>query len=570
MRSAVITVYVFVTLGLLAACNGDQSVPRLDLTVQPTDVTIERGGSATVTVGVTRSGAFTGDVTVELLDPPDGLNADALTIPSGSQSATLTVRADGAAVIGTHALTLRGEGAGISDTTTLMVMVSEHITAPGFSLSLTPSELVVQRGASGIVTVDVTRTGGFADSVEVVLVDPPAGISAEVVTVHAGTASATLVIDADETAPMEAFNLSVRGVSGEFSDEAMLALTVDETAEPNGLPVIHAFEANPAGIAAGASSVLSWNVSDATNVTLNPGGIEVDGQGEHIVSPAATTVYTLTASNAVGQASAQATVTVASAEPGPFMVGYVGLVSHAIPDMGDVGTATGAFYSVTTLPPVPDEGLTLDTCLVFTEDELDDLPPPTVPGPELEPDPALLDAGDTLSVYANGSLYGTLERSAELDLGLITYLSAVLPPLPEAGLTIDIPGADDGFPAFSRVPFPDVPNLNMTAPADLGAITRHTTFTWTGSSDGVVFLFGVGENSAGEAVGFGCVVRDDGDFSFPAQTQAELAAAGFETGALMSSMRWGWTRHVDGNAVLVLTVLRMAPGLDPLVNLDED
>jgi len=76
-----------------------------------------------------------------------------------------------------------------------------------------------------------------------------------------------------------------------------------------GLPRIISFAPNPATIDFGQSSVLSWVVENATSVTVSTVG-SVGLTGSHTVSPAATTSYTITASNANGTVSASTTLTV--------------------------------------------------------------------------------------------------------------------------------------------------------------------------------------------------------------------------------------------------------------------
>jgi len=85
------------------------------------------------------------------------------------------------------------------------------------------------------------------------------------------------------------------------------------------VPVINSFAATPASISAGASSTLAWSVTGATQLAISadtgtsPGN--VTGVNT-VVTPAATTVYTLTARNADGVAVTQSTtVTVTEAAP---------------------------------------------------------------------------------------------------------------------------------------------------------------------------------------------------------------------------------------------------------------
>jgi len=86
---------------------------------------------------------------------------------------------------------------------------------------------------------------------------------------------------------------------------AVAQVIVSAGAQPSvaGLPVISLFSANPWSIASGESTMLSWNVSNASTVTIEPGVGAVASAGNISVSPAATTSYTLTATNAAGWSS---------------------------------------------------------------------------------------------------------------------------------------------------------------------------------------------------------------------------------------------------------------------------
>ena len=77
-----------------------------------------------------------------------------------------------------------------------------------------------------------------------------------------------------------------------------LVVTVGEA------PAVTAFAASPRLVAAGGTSTLSWNVNGATTLTLNPGGLNVTGLTETMVTVPATTSYTLTAANGFGNTAA--------------------------------------------------------------------------------------------------------------------------------------------------------------------------------------------------------------------------------------------------------------------------
>jgi hypothetical protein len=75
-------------------------------------------------------------------------------------------------------------------------------------------------------------------------------------------------------------------------------------------PVINGFSANPVSIPAGGSATLTWNISGVITAYIDQGIGNVGPSGSQTVSPASTTTYTVTASNAYGIRTAQTQVLV--------------------------------------------------------------------------------------------------------------------------------------------------------------------------------------------------------------------------------------------------------------------
>jgi len=76
-------------------------------------------------------------------------------------------------------------------------------------------------------------------------------------------------------------------------------------------------QASPTSLNKGESSTLSWNSTDATQLSIAPGIGAVNAQGTSTVSPSDTTTYTITATGPGGSATATATVNVAAPPPPP-------------------------------------------------------------------------------------------------------------------------------------------------------------------------------------------------------------------------------------------------------------
>src|SRR5207244_5791213 len=76
-------------------------------------------------------------------------------------------------------------------------------------------------------------------------------------------------------------------------------------------------QASPSSVNAGESSTLSWNSTDATQLSIDPGVGALPAQGTAKVTPSDTTTYTITASGPGGSTSATATVSVNAPPPPP-------------------------------------------------------------------------------------------------------------------------------------------------------------------------------------------------------------------------------------------------------------
>ena len=97
-----------------------------------------------------------------------------------------------------------------------------------------------------------------------------------------------------------------------FGDFASFSATKSASAA---LPIINTFAPSPSSITSGQSTTLSWSTSNATAVSIDNGVGSQPPSGSVTVSPAQTTVYTLTATGPAGSVTAQTTVTVSQPEP---------------------------------------------------------------------------------------------------------------------------------------------------------------------------------------------------------------------------------------------------------------
>jgi hypothetical protein len=87
-------------------------------------------------------------------------------------------------------------------------------------------------------------------------------------------------------------------------------LTQTSEEEDLTIPTIHSFTSDYTWISPGGSANLSWEVSNADTVTIEPVLSEVNLSDSASVSPSATTTYTLTATNGVGSNTAEVIISV--------------------------------------------------------------------------------------------------------------------------------------------------------------------------------------------------------------------------------------------------------------------
>jgi hypothetical protein len=99
-------------------------------------------------------------------------------------------------------------------------------------------------------------------------------------------------------------------------------------------PVIIVFSSNPAKVNSGGKPTLLWSVAGANSVSIDHGIGLVDGMGIREVSPATSTVYTISATNSAGTVTRSAVTTVNSKsllQPDPTSFSVIGITANSEP-----------------------------------------------------------------------------------------------------------------------------------------------------------------------------------------------------------------------------------------------
>ncbi|WP_158679952.1 hypothetical protein [Deinococcus sp. NW-56] len=228
----------------------------------------------------------------------------------------------------------------------------------------------------------------------------------------------------------------------------------------------------------------------------------------------------------------------------------------SVPMLGDrdMVVGTGSFR------PGSDAGGPLrsqDQCFVAEMDDGQAAPTGQPPG-AASPAPGLsLDAGDPLTLRLGTQVYATLPRRQQGQV--ISYATDMPNPLkaPPAGLVLDIPGAAGGFPAMKDRALPTAALLRLTAPAAGDPVTPQTAFQWANPSNDPATQVMLSALDEERGLALTCLAVDDGAFSLPAATAADLKARGWGEGLLTTYGRMATRTYQQGDARLTLNSIVM-------------
>jgi uncharacterized membrane protein len=313
---------------LLASCGDDETEPTPTLAITVGEaVTIVQGQSSSTIITVTRGGGYDDEVDLTVSNLPTGVTASLAPqqIPAGSGAgtSTLTLTADATATPGTAQFTIQAEAttrAGLVANTTGSVTVNE---APGFSLAVDPATLELAAGGTATSNVAITRTGGFADVVNLTVENLPAGVTAAFDNAAPTGDAAVLTLTADATAAAGTSTITVSGAGTPGTETADIALTV--TAAASGFTL--ALDPAALTVAAGASGTSTVNLT-RTGTFTGPVALTATG------APDGVTVAFDPAS--ADGATSTATVTVAST----VAAGDIPIVIHGNADGQTEQTST--------------------------------------------------------------------------------------------------------------------------------------------------------------------------------------------------------------------------------------
>lgn len=207
----------------------------ITITAGASALSVVQGGSGTIPLTITRTGGYSGAVTVAATGLPSGVTAAPVTIAAGSTTGTMTVAVGASAAATTSAvpITLTASGTGVSNQTATVNLSITSAATPAFSLTPSPASASISAGQSATSTITVTRSGGFAGAVALTVAGAPTGMTATLnpASVAAGATTSTLTLATTSAVTPGTYNLTVSGTgTGVANQTAGVSVTV--TAAP--------------------------------------------------------------------------------------------------------------------------------------------------------------------------------------------------------------------------------------------------------------------------------------------------------------------------------------------------
>ncbi len=203
------------------------------ITVNPTSINIQQGGSTTATVIVSAIGGFSSPVGLSTSNGvPSGVQVGFSPNPITPGSSTMSINVAASAKAGTFNFQVLGTSGSLSHATTFTMTISQA-SQPSFSLSSSSGSLSLSQSGTGSVKIVVSSVNGFSSPVNTYAswIGPtPSGITVTgpgpLTPPANGATSGTLTLTASASASVGNYLLSLVGTSGSLSTSTNIGVQI--------------------------------------------------------------------------------------------------------------------------------------------------------------------------------------------------------------------------------------------------------------------------------------------------------------------------------------------------------
>src|SRR5271168_1296246 len=236
------------------------SGPDFTLSATPSSFSVVPGGTATYTLTVGSLYGYNGAVTFAATGLPSGASASfSPSSITASGTSTMTVTTTTNTPGGSPVLTITGTG---TEELSHNANVTLNVTAPDFTLTVTPPSDSIIAGGTATYTVSVAPVNGFSGTVNLTASGLPAGASPTFSPASIGTSgNSTLTITTTGGTPTGTSTLSITGTSGSLTHSANPSLSVTSSSSTRVISIDFVGTGNPMGSSevAGIVPKSNWN-----------------------------------------------------------------------------------------------------------------------------------------------------------------------------------------------------------------------------------------------------------------------------------------------------------------------
>lgn len=209
------------------------ATPDFAVSANSTALSVNRGASVNSAITITRSGGFTGGVSLSVGGLPAGVTASFDSNPATGASSVLTLTASSSATLGAAIISVTGTSGSLTRSAPISLTVND-VQTPDFALSASPPSLAINLGSSGMSGIAITPTGGFSSGVSLSASGLPAGVTASFSPNPATSGSSVLSLVVSSAATPGAATIMVTGTGGGLTRAASINLTINNGGGGNG------------------------------------------------------------------------------------------------------------------------------------------------------------------------------------------------------------------------------------------------------------------------------------------------------------------------------------------------
>ncbi len=191
-----------------------------EVSFTPDSLDIAPGAQDTTSVGISRSGGFTGALTFAVDSTvPSGITVTLPSAPVAGDTASLTVAVSDSVAAGTYSVSINISGTDVPAQTKMLTIVVPDLG--GLTLTATPASPSLTQGQSTPITIGIARTAPFTAPVTFAVTGLPAGVTAAIQPDSAAGDSAVLTLTAANAAALGTANVKVLGSGGGVTSDTL-------------------------------------------------------------------------------------------------------------------------------------------------------------------------------------------------------------------------------------------------------------------------------------------------------------------------------------------------------------